>query len=279
VSARSHAVIRARRVVAGLVALGWGVTVRAESPGTLHHSFDVTVQRGGGAGPTFDDEAAIAETTAPAWTATALGSLPAAADLTALHQASDGRWYFALDTFVDLGAVEAGPEDVLGWNGSAHALVFDGSAEGIPAGAAIDAIAQAPGMGLLLSFDIAVPIGAEVADDADLVAWDGSNLTIVFDASDYGIPDALDLDALDVDATDDSLYLSFDGSGRLGGVDFDDHDLLHFDLATWTKVDYPGLTQPGTGAADLDATDYVTPGIFADGFETSDESRWSAAVG
>jgi hypothetical protein len=39
------------------------------------------------------------------------------------------------------------------------------------------------------------------------------------------------------------------------------------------------LAQPGTGAADLDATDFVTPGILADGFETSDESRWSAAVG
>ena len=254
-----------------------GSPLAAEGIGTLHHSFDVTVAR---TGPLyFDDEAAIEETTAPAWSSPSLGTLPAGADLTAIHRAWDGRWYFALDTFVDFGAVEAGPEDVIGWNGSAHSLVFDGSAEGIPAGAAIDAIAQAPGMGLILSFDVAIPVGAETADDADIVAWDGSELSIVFVAADYGIPAALDLDALDVDATDDSLYLSFDGSGKLGGVDFDDHDLLHFDLAAWTKLVYPGLAQAGTGAADLDAADYVTEGIFADDFESEDSARWSAAVG
>ncbi len=73
----------------------------------------------------------------------------------------------------------------------------------------------------------------------------------------------------------DELYLSFDGSGKLGGVDFDDHDLLHFDFATWTKLSYPGLSQAGTAAADLDAADYATTGLFADGFETGDTDRWT----
>ncbi len=251
-----------------LLALG-GSPVAAETPGTLLHSFDITVQRGGGAGPVFDDEAAIAETSAPAWSAESLGALPAGADLTAIHHANDGRWYFALDTFATLaGAVNVGPEDVVAWNGATYAVVFDGSAAGIPRGAAVDAVAQAPGFGLVLSFDVTVPVGVASADDEDVVAWDGANLSLVFDASSYGVPGALDLDALDYDASDDTLYLSFDVSGKLGGVDFDDHDLLHFDFATWTKLSYPGLSQAGTAAADLDAADYATTGLFADGFET-----------
>lgn len=252
-----------------------GSSLAAETAGTLHHSFDVTVQRGGGAGPVFDDEAAIEETIAAAWSATALGALPAGADVTALHHANDGRWYFALDTFATLGAVDAGPEDVVAWNGATHALVFDGSAAGAPAGAAIDALAQAPGFGLILSFDVAVDLGDDVAGDEDLVAWDGVALSLVFDGSSYGIPEALDLDALDFDGSTEELYLSFDGSGELGGVDFDDHDLLRFDLATWSKVTYPGLAQAGTDAADLDAADYATVGIFSDGFESEGTSRWT----
>jgi len=257
---------------------GGARAAEAETPGTLVHSFDVTVQRGGGAGPTFEDEAAIVETPAPAWSAVSLGTLPAGADLTALHHGNDGRWYFSLDTFAHLGTIDAGPEDVVAWNGSTYEVVFDGSAAGIPAGASVDAVSEGPKFGLLLSFDVTIPVGMLAADDADILAWDGMSLSIAFDSASAGVPASLDLDALDVDATDDSVYVSFDVSGKLGGVDFDDHDLLHFDGMTWTKVSYPGLGQAGTDAADLDAADYVTPGIFSDGFETSDRSRWSGTT-
>jgi len=261
--------------LAAALASSW-VPAAAESPGTLVHSFDVTVSRPGPA--TYDDEAAIRETETPAWSAVSLGTLPAGADLTALHHANDGRWYFSLDTFAHLGTIDAGPEDVVAWNGASYELVFDGSAAGIPAGASVDAVSEGPKFGLLLSFDVTIPVGMLAADDADILAWDGAELSILFDAGSAGIPASLDLDALDVDATNDSVYVSFDVSGKLGGVDFDDHDLLHFDGVTWTKVSYAGLSQTGTGAADLDAADYVTPGIFADGFETSDRSRWSGTA-
>jgi len=261
-----------------LLAMGAaGVPLAAAGVGTLAHSFDVAVTRGG---TVYDDEAASEETEAPAWSAVSLGTLPAGADLTAIHQANDGRWYFSLDTFAHLGTIDAGPEDVVAWDGASYALVFDGSAAGVPPGASVDAVTQAPGFGLLLSFDVTIPAGMVVADDADVLAWDGFELTRVLVASDAGVPEALDVDALDYDGVEGALYLSFDGSGKLGGVDFDDHDLLRFDFdgSIWTKVVYPGLSQAGTGAADLDAVDYVTPGIFADGFETSDRSRWSGTA-
>lgn len=257
-----------------LLTLAAAAGAGGDTAGTLHHSFDVTVQRGGG-GAVFDDETAIEETTAPAWSAVALGSLPAAAELRGLHHAKDGRWYFSLDTFAHLGTIDAGPEDVVAWDGSTWALVFDGSEAGVPAGLAVDAVAQAPGLGLLLSFDGAFAIpGPVLVEDEDAVAWDGAALALVFDGSSAGVLAALDLDALDVDGSDDTLYLSFDGSGRLGGVDFDDHDLLHFDGATWTKVPYAGLAQPGTAAADLEDVDYVTAGLFSDDFETGNTLRW-----
>ncbi len=200
----------------------------------------------------------------------ALGSLPSGADLTALQKANDGRWYFSLDTFRAIGGVNVGPEDVVAWNGSTYELVFDGSLAGIPAGAAVDALAETPGDGLLLSFDVSIPIGLLVIDDEDLVAWDGTTLSLAFDGSGFGIPAALDLDALDYDASDESLYISFDGGAQLGGVDFDDHEILHFDNVSWTKVAYAGLAESGIGAADLDAMDFVTVSnfIFSDGFET-----------
>jgi hypothetical protein len=110
----------------------------------------------------------------------------------------------------------------------AYSVAFDGPAAGLAGGVAIDALATAEDGDLLLSFDVAVALpGGLVADDEDLVPIEGGVFSLVFDGSAEGVATGLDLDAAHRLA-DDNLLLSFDTSGELGGLRFDDEDVLEW---------------------------------------------------
>jgi hypothetical protein len=212
-----------------------------------------------------------------------LGPLPAQADLTAFHRLDGVRRLFSLDTFVELpGGVTADRNDVVEYDGAAYAIALDGSAAGLPDGARIDALGwrrQGGVAALLLSTDIAIelPTGL-VAEDEDLVAWNGASWAVVLDGSAAGVPDGLDLDGVDRDPVTGELFVSFDGGGNLNGFDFDDEDALSWNGSTWSLA-FPGASLGGSFAAgDLDALGALTPNVFRDGFETSDTIEWSAVV-
>ena len=89
-----------------------------------------------------------------------LGSLPTGVNVTAYHLFANGDQLFSLDAAAVLpGPLTAEPEDVVRWDGVSYTLEFDGSAEGVPGGVAVDAVS---GLGddLLLSFDAPVTLGA-----------------------------------------------------------------------------------------------------------------------
>ncbi len=184
-----------------------------------------------------------------------LGALPAKADLSGHAVALSGDDLLAFDRTVELpGGVTAGPADVVRFDGAVFSLAFEGAAEGVPPGAGIDALTVGSGGVLLLSFDTAVLLGSLVAEDEDLVRFSGRGFALFFDGSAAGVDPALDLDAAHR-RTNGALLLSFDSSGRIGPVVFDDEDVLeHVPVTgTWARVLDASTRDPAWREADLDA--------------------------
>lgn len=183
-----------------------------------------------------------------------LGVLPKEANLIGYHRTADGRQLFTLDVSATLaGGVTVTPADVVAYDGNDYTIEFDGLARGLPRGVEIDAIAMIDG-DLLLSFDSAVSFSGFTADDEDLVRVAGGSISLFFDGSAAGVAPGLDLDGAER-LSNGHLLLSFDGSGSLGGVSFDDEDVLEHDPAagTWEIVFDGSLTGTGWGGADVDA--------------------------
>jgi hypothetical protein len=183
-----------------------------------------------------------------------IGTIPAEADLDAYSVRPNGDQLLSFDTTVLLpGGVTARPGDVVRFDGATYSIDFDAASHGVPDGVNVDAVAVY-GSALLLSFDLAVDLNGVHFDNEDLALFDGVAFSMFFDGSAAGISPGLDLDAADYLDCNDHLLLSFDGSGTVGGVAFDDEDVLEFDRAGTWQMAYDGSAQhAGWSAADLDA--------------------------
>lgn len=206
-----------------------------------------------------------------------LGPVPIHADLDAAHDLGDGARLLSLDVTTDLpGIGAAGPADVARWDGAAYSLEFDAAAAGVPAGARVDAISRAENGDLILSFDVTVDLGGVVAADEDLVRYDAGvgTFSLYFDGSDAGLSTALDLDAAERLANG-HLLLSFDLSGSVGGVAFDDEDVLEYDptAGSW-ETSYDGSAEDsGWPGADVDAISILPIGdADGDGLPDSNDN-------
>ena len=107
---------------------------------------------------------------------------------------------------------------------------------------------------ILLSWDISVKLeNGTVINDEDL--WGPGNNGLFFDGSAAGVDTALNLDAAHYLPGTDQLLLSFDGSGVVGEVAFDDEDVLRYDRVgqTWSMAYDASTTDPAWEPADLDA--------------------------
>ncbi len=217
-----------------------------------------------------DDEGVLSESGA-GMALRDVGGLPAAGDLVALHDAGGGGVYFVLDTAVVLaGGVAAGPRVVVHYDGAVFAEAFDAGAAGVPDGVAIDALTRAADGDWLLSFDGAVTVGGVHAADEDLVRHDeAGGLSLFLDGSAAGVAEALDLDGAHR-LEGGELLLSFDGSGTLGVVRFDDEDVLEHapGAGTWERSYDGAAIHPAWAAADLDALS--VPDDDSDGDGTAD---------
>ncbi len=248
----------ARAAAAAVTFALLAVTSEAWAVDPLEWSPDVAVEL---AGLTVQTDAVVADVLFGSVKPVDVGLLPAATRVSAYHVLEDGDQLLVFDTTVSLpGKVVAGPRDVVRYDGTRYQVVFDGAARGIPAGARIDALAMieaGPLSQLLLSFDVTIPLDGVTADDEDLVSFRGPSFPpqLFFDGSAERVPSALDLDAADVRRASGVRSLSFDGSGRVGGIDFDDEDVLNFDPASdqWVLA-YDGSARDAAWApADLAA--------------------------
>jgi len=180
-----------------------------------------------------------------------IGSLPDEADVTAYAQNADGDRYLAFDTTLALpsGPVVR-PGDVVRFDGAGYSMAFDASAEGVPVGVTTDAVSLAPS-GLLLSFDTTVDLAGLIVEDEDLVRWNGSGFSLVFDGSVEGLDRSLDVDAAQ-DLGGGAFLVSFDTTGLVGGVVFQDEDVLRFEGGTWSLEYDASSVDTDWEAADLD---------------------------
>ncbi|MEM9593383.1 MAG: hypothetical protein AAGD06_03940 [Acidobacteriota bacterium] len=212
-------------------------------------------------------------------------ALPNGADLVA-YDSTTTDTFFSVDTTVDLGGLSAGPGDVVRIDpGGVVSLEIDGAALGLAAGAGIDALTSTgdPSLPLAVSFDTTVELPAVgattlVADDEDLVKTNGTLFEAFFDGSAAGLDPAVDLDGAHLDTAEGELRLSLDISGQVGGVTFNDEDLLGWNLSSgaWRLVRNGSATSTPDPGADLDAYSLrVLPALFADGFESGDTTEWS----
>jgi hypothetical protein len=228
-------------------------------------SLDSTTSTGG---TTYADQEVLARTGASAFVMDITGlttALPANADIDALDYITPTNVYFSLDAPTVLtgpGLVE--DEDIVNWDGASFTLAWDGSANGLPPGADIDAL-NVDGEGpLAFRFSLDAPAvltGPGLVQDEDLVTWNGSAFTgIVFPGSLAGVPANLDLDAFN-DRGGVEWVISFDGPGTIDGVSFDDEDLVVFNVgapAMFTGLFFDGSAQSLALNTDLDAAE-ATP--------------------
>lgn len=226
---------------------------------------DITVDL---SGVTVDDDEVAIDDLMGGIALESFGGLPPGVAVDAYHDLGSGEVLFSTDATATLGTVTAAPEDVVRFDGSSYSLEFDGSAEGVPAGANVDAVTRDGSGDLVLSFDTTLTLDSVTYSDEDLTRFDGATFSSVLDASAEGFDPALDLDAVQHRAGD--VYaLSFDGNGNHAGVDFADEDVVSFDPSgpTTTLVFDASAAHTGWNAADLQALPEpgVVPGIFAAG--------------
>jgi hypothetical protein len=183
-----------------------------------------------------DEDVASDNLTSGMITTALLGTLPEASDLSAYHALAGGDHLLSFDITVALaGGVTAHPGDIVRYDGASYTIEFDASAEAIPDGARTDAVTMSADGNLVLSFDTTVALDSSTYFDEDLVELDGASFNSFFNGSAAGLDSALDIDGAHVFGSTGNLGLSFDTSGSIGGVDFDDEDVLEYDPTgpTW----------------------------------------------
>ena len=155
--------------------------------------------------------------------------LPVTSRLNALQPDGADTLFTTREAVLLSGSLFASAADIVRTDGTTHAIEFDALAAGLPRGVAVDAVAIAGNGDLLLSFDVSLELSGAFHDDEDLVGYDGAVFYGFFDGSAASIPTTLDLDGAHLDAAVNSLLVSFDSAGSVGGVVFAREDILRFD--------------------------------------------------
>jgi hypothetical protein len=245
--------------------VGYGLLFLLPAPGfaaeAIYLSPDTTVDF---SGTIVADQEVVSDDQAGTISEISLGPIPESSDVDGYHRTLSGSDLFSLDTGSELaGATTVTAADVVRFDGETTTLEYDASAEGIPAGVIVDAITTLDSGNLLLSFDTTVHLGDDLtAGDEDLVRFEGSGIyTLFFDGSEQNVPEGLDLDGAAYRSEDDRLFLSFDGNGSFGEINFSDKDVLQFDRATSTfSIFYDGSAlHAGWVGADLVAVAIAAP--------------------
>jgi Abnormal spindle-like microcephaly-assoc'd, ASPM-SPD-2-Hydin len=202
----------------------------------------------------------------------------------------------ALPIDVDLDTVTATPGDVASYNPTtgyfSSPLYFHGASNGVPSGTGIDALGMDNSGHLLLSFDVAVSLpkqggGKLTARPADLVSFNGTAYTMVFNSVSAGIPAGTNLDGATMLSNND-LLMTFDVIGSIAGVDFTPTDVVEFNPGanSWVMAfdgasvdDWPaGSLMQGVWAAAVPATPSSTPTASASPTATASASPTATAT-
>ena len=184
------------------------------------------------------------------------------------HRVDDTTFYFSVDTHVELGGLVIAPGDVVFSDDGSLSLAYDASARGLPGGINVDAFAVDGNDDFIFSVDTHVELDGTVFEDADLIGFDGSTHSLLFDASVAGFPDSADVDAVTA-FSNDRLAISTDSGGTAGGLVYDHGTVILVDLAgNVLDTRFSASNDAGT-PADLIAlsAEEIGDTIFMDRFE------------
>jgi hypothetical protein len=192
----------------------------------------------------------------------------AALEVDAFERIDGDTYYFSLDTHSSWAGQTVAPADVLLYDGGTESVFFDASAEGLPDGTDIDAVAFDGNGQLIFSVDTHVSLSGSVFEDADVIVFDGSGFASLIDASAAGFDDAADVDAL-ATLPGGRFVLSFASGGGVAGQPYDDGSLVRL------EADGGALATLFSARADLSSSsDIVALGavpaadlLFSDRFE------------
>jgi hypothetical protein len=258
------------RSVGLALAMVWPASLIALTPlNSIRYTPDITVVLGG---ITVSPQSVAEDNLAGLVTLVNVGTYANGTDIIAYDPLANGDQLLAFDVDTALpGGLTVRPGDVVRFNGTTYSLEFDATANGIPNGVVTDAVVEISPNDLLLSFDVTVTVGSVTAAPEDLVRFKNGAFSLFFDGSLAGVPAGLNLDAVDCLTRNGHLLLSFDGSGTVGGVSFDDEDVLEHSPETnsWALA-YDGSAQhagwppadlAAVSAAPLTPPNAVAPGI------------------
>ncbi len=119
--------------------------------------------------------------------------------------------------------------------------------------------------GWLLSLDVGGVVDGLHVGHADVVRYDGSGYTLVFNAQAAGLPDGIDVDA--VSRAAGAVVLSFDTAVALDGVSVADADLVAYDGSAFSLF-FDASAAGVAEAADVDAAHVLADGRLLVSFET-----------
>ncbi len=232
-----------------VVCLGLAGTVRAATPLTaLRYAADITVDLS----DTILTPAEVGEDDLAGMVATVdVGELPADAHIDAYLPLDDRSQLLSFDTAVRLPGLVPNAADVVRYANGSYSLAFDAAAAQIPEGVNVDAVAMFNG-DLLLSFDTAVQLDGVTFEDEDLARFSRGSFAPFFLGASSGVPPDLDLDGAQV-LSSQRLLVSFDGSGDIDGIEFNDEDVLEYDSGSgvWEMAYRGSVHHPGWTAGDL----------------------------
>ena len=215
---------------------------------SVEYSPDITHAPGG---TVVADEDVADDDGAGTVTPVPVGPVPAGADVNAYALLASGGSIVSFDSSTlvpGLGAL-AKPNGLVTVDatGTFFISVISGAIFGIPASARIDALTVNALGELMFSLDITTSLPAVgTVHDEDLVLFSGGVLSLFFDGSLHGVSESLDLDAAHRSTTGDDLMVSFDTAGIVGGIPFEDEDVLAFDTValTWTMFQDSSVSDP-----------------------------------
>lgn len=213
-----------------------------------------------------DDEKVVLLSIGGAW---ALGlsaltdQIPPEAGLDAISSVAPGQIVFSLDSDQVVGSVAAADEDLFLFAGGVFTLLWDGSDNGLPADADLDAVDVVSLSPLVFSFslnaDALLTVGGAVVivHDEDAVRFEeGSGFTqFEFVGATVGVPPEADMDAFSRLPSGEFL-VSFDSPIRVGGATHDDADVLRYSPADMQFAAVPFLDSAASQIpSEADVTD------------------------
>ncbi len=193
--------------------------------------------------------------------------LPAQVNIDAVDLIEEDLLVFSLSEDVKIGGTVYADEDLLVWNGVSISLLWDGSANGLPARVnldAVDVIAISPfEFSFSLEEDARLPVVGMVADE-DMVHFttgSGFSANLDFDGSAQGVPAQVDVNAFSRN-TDTEWIFSFNSAARLNSTLYDDGDLIAYNTSGGTfSLYFDSSAQSIPEQVELDAMAFPTPAV------------------